>query len=162
MSATTPFAVIVDNACFQTRVGIVGWLKHVPNGREERNSQGRNPRTSEAKTAREGTREPVNKEEQCQQQAKFYKATRNTWKYNTWRRTEHSASSQEANDKWDNKFDQDEPNVIGNTDQKGSCLSSTQRISDTRMKPISRRSRPCGLDSLKRMCEIPVSCSTTN
>ena len=75
---------------------------------------------------------------------------------------EHSASSQEANDKWDNKFDQDESNVIINTDQKGSCLSPRQRISETRMKPISQGSKPCGLDNLKRMCEIPVSCSTTN
>ena len=55
----------------------------------------------------------------------------------------------------DNKFDLDESNVIINTDQKGSCLSSRQRISETRMKPISRRSRPCGLDNLKRMYEIP-------
>ena len=56
---------------------------------------------------------------------------------------EHSASSQEANDKWDNKFDQDESNVIINT--------------ETRVKPISQRSKPCGLDNLKRMCEIPVT-----
>ena len=39
-----------------------------------------------------------------------------TWKYNTWRRTEHSASSQEANDNWNNKFAQDESNVIINTE----------------------------------------------
>ena len=48
----------------------------------------------------------------------------------------------------DNKFDQDESNVIINTDQTGSCLSSRQRISETRMKRISQRSKPCGLDDL--------------
>ena len=121
-------------------------MKHVPNGREER------------ETAREGTREPLNKEEQCQQQAKFLQ--RNTWKQDTWRRTEHSASSQEANDNWDNKFAQDD--VIINTDQKGRCLSQRQRISEMRMRPASRRSEPCGLGNLKRMCEIPVSCSLKN
>ena len=48
---------------------------------------------------------------------------RNTWKRDTWRRTEHSASSQGANDDWDIKSAQDKSNVIVNTDQKGSCLS---------------------------------------
>ena len=52
MSTTTPFAVIVDNAVFQTKGCIVGWLKHVLNGREER------------ETAREGTREPVKQNSQ--------------------------------------------------------------------------------------------------
>ena len=98
----------------------------MPNGREE--SEGRDPRTREAKQPGTGTPEPVNKEEQCQQQAKFLQ--RNTWKYNTWRRTEHSASSQEANDNWDNKFALDD--VIINTDQKRSCLSPRQRISEMR------------------------------
>ena len=112
---------------FRPRGCIVGWLKHVPDGRE-------------AKQPGTGTPESVNKEEQCQQQAKFLQ--RNTWKRDTWRITEHNASNQEANDNWDNKFEQDESNVIINTDQKGSCLSPRQRISETRMKPISRRSRP--------------------
>ena len=98
----------------------------------------------ERETAREGTREPVkqkqpgtgtpepvNKEERCQQQAKFLQ--RNMWKCNTWRRTEHSASSQEANDNWDNKFAQDESSVIINTDQNKSCLSPRQRISETKI-----------------------------
>ena len=126
----------------------------------------------EREAAREGTREPVNKtardrDPRTREQRRAMPTTSkvlqsNMWKYNTWRRTEHSASSQEANDKWDNKFDQDESNVIINTDQKGSCLSPRQRISETRMKPISQRSKPCGLDHLKRMCEIPVSCSMTN
>ena len=77
-----------------------------------------------------GTPEPVNKEEQCQTAGEVLQS--NTWKYNT---------CQEANDNWDNKFAQDESNVIINTDQKGSCLSPRQRISETTMKPMSRRSR---------------------
>ena len=39
-----------------------------------------------------------------------------------------------SNDKWNNnnnkKFDQDESNMIVNTDQKGNCLSPRQRISE--------------------------------
>ena len=35
-----------------------------------------------------------------------------------------------SNDNWDNKSVQDESNVIINTDQKGSCLSPRQRISE--------------------------------
>ena len=70
------------------------------------NSQGMDPRTREQRRAMPTAGE-------------VYKA--NTWKYNTWRRTEHSASSQ------DKKFDQDESNVIINTDQKGSCLSPRQK-----------------------------------
>ena len=97
---------------------------------KKENSQGRDPRTREAKQPGTGTPEPVNKEKQCQQQAKFLQ--RNTWKRDTWRRTEHSASSQEANDNWDNKSAQDESNVIINTDQRGSCLSPRQKISETR------------------------------
>ena len=62
----------------------------------------------------------------------------------------------------DNKFDQDESNVLINTDKKGSCPSPRQKISETRMMPISRRSRPSGLDNLKRMSEILVSCSMAN
>ena len=112
------------------------WLsdqrEHVPNGREER------------ETAREGTREPVNKEEQCQQQVKFTKQhveVQHVEKNGT--QCFKSASQRQL----DNKFDQDESNVIINTDQKGSCPSPRQKISETRMKPISRRSRPSGLDN---------------
>ena len=46
------YEATVDNAGFQTKRRIVGWMKHVPNGREER------------KTAREGTREPVKQNSQ--------------------------------------------------------------------------------------------------
>ena len=58
MSTTKPFAVIVDNALLSDQGGelqagcIEGWLKHVPNGREE------------IETAREGTREPVKQNSQ--------------------------------------------------------------------------------------------------
>ena len=45
-------------------------MKHVPNGREERETAREGTREPVNKTAREGTREPVNKEEQSQQQAK--------------------------------------------------------------------------------------------
>ena len=106
-----------------------------------------------------GIREPVNKEEQCQQQVKITKQhveVQHVEKNGT--QCFKSGSQRQL----DNKFDQDESNVIINTDQKGSCLSPRQRISETRMKPISQRSKPCGLDNLKRMCEIPVSCSMTN
>ena len=102
------------------------------------------------KTAMDGTPEPVNKRAQPTASEVFQ---RNTWKRDTWRRTEHSASSREANDDWDNKSSQDKSNVIINTDQKGSCLSPKQKISETRMRPTNRRSRPCGLDDLKQMCE---------
>ena len=43
----------------------------MPNGREERETAREGTREPVNKTAREGTREPVNKEEQCQQQVKF-------------------------------------------------------------------------------------------
>ena len=62
----------------------------------------------------------------------------------------------------DNKFDWDESNVIINTDQKGSCLSPRQKISEMRMKADQSKIETCDLDNLKRMCEIPVSCSMTN
>ena len=147
-------------------------MKHEPNGRAR---EGREPVNKTAregtrepvnktaregtrepvnKIAREGTREPVNKEEQSQQQVKF--TTQHVEKNGT------QCFKSGSNDKWDNKFDQDESNVIINTDQKGSCLSPRPRMSETRMKPISRGSKPCGLDNLKRTCEIPVFCSTTN
>ena len=62
----------------------------------------------------------------------------------------------------DNKFDRDESNVIINTDQKGSCLSPRQKISEMRMKADQSKIETCDLDNLKRMCENPVSCSVTN
>ena len=111
------------------------------------------------KKARDRTPEPVNKEEQCQLQVKF------TTQHVETRRVEKNGTlcfKSGSQRQLDNKFDQDESNVIINTDQKGSCLSPRQRISETRMKPISQRLKPCGLDNLKRMCEIPVSCSMTN
>ena len=118
--------------------------------KKERNSQGRDPRTREAKTDRD--QDPRTREQRRAMPTASEVLQSNMWKYNTWRRTEHNASSQEANDKWDNKFDQDKSNVIINTDQNGCCLGSRQRISETRMKPISRRSKPCGLVYMKRMC----------
>ena len=138
----------------------MGWSKHVPNGREE------------IETAREGTREPVNKtardrDPRTREQrramptagevfATQHVETRHVEKNGT--QCFKSGSQRQLDD----KFDQDESNVIINTDQEGSCLSPRQRISDTRMKSISPRSKPCDLDNLKRMCEIPVFCSMTN
>ena len=103
MSTTTSRAAIVDSAGFP---------------REKR------------ETAREGTREPVNKEEQCQQQVS--NTRRNTWKKNG---TQCFKS--------------------------GSQRQLGQQVYPGR-RDHSRRSRPCGLDNLKRMCEIPVSCSLKN
>ena len=131
----------------------------MPNGREER------------ETAREGTREPVNKtardrDPRTREQRRAmptagevfetqHVETRHVEKNGT--QCFKSGSQRQL----DNKFDQDESNVIINTDQKGSCLSPRQRISETRIKkPISQRSKPRGLDNLKR--EILVSCSMTN
>ena len=94
-----------------------------------------------------GPREPVNKTARdqdprnCEQRramptvGEIYRATRGS----TTRGEERNTVLQVR--KLDNKFAQDESNVIINTDQKGSCLSPRQRISQTRMKPISRRSR---------------------
>ena len=118
---------------------------------------GKGPENPSSKTARD--RDRRTREQRRAVPTAGQVLQRNTWKRNTWRRTEHSASSQEAYDNWDNKSARDESNVIICTDQKGSCLSPRQRISETRMKPISRRSRPCGLDNLKRTCDILVSCS---
>ena len=139
------------------------WLsdqrEHVPNDREERETAREGTREPVNKTARDRDPEPVNKGEQCQQQVKFAKQhveVQHVEKNGT--QCFKSASQRQL----DNKFDRDESNVIINTDQKGSCPSPRQKISETRMKPISRRSRPSGLDNLKRMSEIPVPCSMTN
>ena len=94
-------------------------MKHEPKGREER------------ETAREGTPEPVNKEEQCQQQAKFFATQHVETRHVEKNGTQCFASG--SNDNWDNKSAQDESNVIINTDQKGSCLSQRQRISESKI-----------------------------
>ena len=82
MSTTTPFAVIVDNTGFQTKgvhCRLVETSAKCP--RRKRNSEGRDPRTREQRRAMPTASDVLQS---------------NTWKYNTWRRTEHSASSQEA------------------------------------------------------------------
>ena len=100
-------------------------MKHEPNGREERETAREGTREPVNKTAREGTREPVNntaregtrepvnKEEQSQQQVKF------TTQHVEVQHVEKNGTQcfkSGSNDKRDNKFDQDESNVIINTD----------------------------------------------
>ena len=83
------------------------------------------------KTAREGTREPVNKEEQSQQQASNTREKHVEVQHVEKNGTQCFKSG--SNDKWDNnnkKFDQDESNMIVNTDQKGNCFNPMQRISE--------------------------------
>ena len=74
-------------------------------------------------TAREGTREPVSKRAKPtagEQHAEKHVEVQHMEKNGT------QCFKSGSNDKWDNKFDQDESNVIINTDQKGSCLSPRQ------------------------------------
>ena len=105
-------------------------MKHEPNGREGRETAREGTREPVNKTAREGTREPVNKEEQSQQQASNTRRKHVEVQHVEKNGTQCFKSG--SNDKWDNnnKFDQDESNMIINTDQKGNCLSPRQRISE--------------------------------
>ena len=130
-------------------------MKHVPKGREERETaRDRDPRTREAKTARDrDPRTRETKKSSANSRLKVTTATRG--KCNTWRRTEHSASSQEANDNWTTSLTGTSQSWIINTDQKGSCLSPRQRISETRLKADQSKIETCDLDNLKRMCENP-------
>ena len=100
-------------------------MKHEPNGREERNSQGKEPRTRERNSQ---GRDPRTRE---QRRAKPTAGEQHAEKHVEVQHVEKNGTQcfkSGSNDKWDNKFDQDESNVIINTDQKGSCLSPRQKI----------------------------------
>ena len=103
-------------------------MKHEPNGREVNKTAREGTREPVNKIAREGTREPVNKiakegtrepgnkEEQSQQQVKF--TTQHVEKNGT------QCFKSGSNDKWDNKFDQDESNVINKHRPEGKLSQS--------------------------------------
>ena len=103
-------------------------MKHEPNGREER------------ETAREGTREPVKQNSQGPGPR-----TREQRRAKPTAGEQHAEKRVEVNDKvWEKNLNvsaQDKSNVIINMNLQGKCLSPRQRISEMRMRSISRRSR---------------------
>ena len=116
-------------------------MKHVPNGCEERETGREGTREPVNKTAREGTPEPREQKKRAMPTAG----------------EQHVKKRVEVNDKvWEKNLNvsaEDKSNVIINMNLQGNCLSPRQRISEMRMRPISRRSRSY------EMCEILVSCS---
>ena len=91
-------------------------------GTREQNSQGRDPRTREQNSQGKGPENPLNKEEQSQPQVKFYNATRGSTTRGEERNTVLQVRKQRQVGQ--QVLTTNESNVIINTDQKGSCLSS--------------------------------------
>ena len=101
-------------------------MKHEPRTREQ-NSQGRDPKTREQNSQ---GRDPRTCD---QRRAKPAAGEQHAEKHVEGQRVEKNGTQcfkSGSNDKRNNKFDQDESNVIVNTDQKGSCLSPRRRISE--------------------------------